>query len=161
MGHSCFNKIPNGCNGIEDRMSVVWTNGVGKGVLTPSDFVRATSTNAAKIFNLYPRKGVIQPGSDADILIFDQNETKTISAKTHHHAGDTNIFEGMQVKGLTHTTLVGGRVVYEDGVVKSKAGSGRYVGRANYGHVYEKIPAQDEQRKIKETPVDRSGKKPS
>ena len=106
--------------------------------------MRATSTNAAKIFNMYPRKGVIQPNADADIVIFDTEASKTISAKTHHHAGDTNIFEGMKVKGLVQTTIVGGRVVYEDGVVKSSPGSGKYVGRDNYGFVYEKIPAQDE-----------------
>lgn len=124
-------------------MAVIWTNGVEKGVLTPSDFVRVTSTNTAKIFNMYPRKGVIQAGSDADIIIFDSNATKTISSKTHHHAGDFNIFEGLKVKGLTQTTLVGGRVVYHDGVVKSNPGSGKYVGREAYGYSYEKIPALD------------------
>jgi dihydropyrimidinase len=100
MGKESFDGIPNGCNGIEDRLSVVWNNGVEKGILTPSDFVRVTSAQTAKIFNMYPRKGVIMQGADADIVVWDPEATKIISSKTHHHAGDFNIFEGMKVKGL-------------------------------------------------------------
>jgi len=97
LGKDDFRSIPNGCNGIEDRMSIVWHKGV-KGVdLTPSDFVRITSTKAAQLFNLYPRKGRIAEGCDADIVVWDGEATRTISKDTHHHAVDFNIFEGMTV----------------------------------------------------------------
>lgn len=84
MGLDTFSKIPNGTNGIEDRMSLVWEFGVGRGLLTPSEFVEVTSTNAAKIFNLYPKKGVVQSGSDADLVVWSE-QNRVISAKTHSH----------------------------------------------------------------------------
>jgi dihydropyrimidinase len=122
MGTEAFTKIPNGCNGIEDRMAVVWSKGVNSGAITPSDFVRATSTQSARIFNMYPRKGIVQAGADADLVIWDPKAEKTISAKTHHQAVDFNIFEGMRVKGLPQTTFSAGRVVYNEGVLSSKPG---------------------------------------
>jgi dihydropyrimidinase len=88
MGKDDFTKIPNGVNGIEDRMSLVWHNGVTAGVLTRQQFVRATSSAAAKIFNVYPRKGLIAVGSDADLVVWNGSAKRTISAKTHHHAVD-------------------------------------------------------------------------
>lgn len=80
-------------------MSIVWHKGVATGKLTPSDFVRVTSSNAARVFNVYPRKGRIEEGSDADVVVWNPKATRTISATTHHHAVDFNIFEGMQVQG--------------------------------------------------------------
>jgi hypothetical protein len=96
--------VPHSCNGIEDRMSIVWHKGV-KGIdLSPSDFVRMTSTKAAMLFNMYPRKGRIAEGCDADIVVWDGEATRTISKDTHHHAVDFNIFEGMTVCVVGPTT---------------------------------------------------------
>ena len=87
-GINDFTKIPNGVNGLEDRMAVIWERGVHTGVMTPERFVGATSTVAARIFNIYPRKGVIAPGSDADVVVWNPDKTRVISAETHHHAVD-------------------------------------------------------------------------
>ena len=101
LGINDFTKIPNGVNGLEDRMSVIWEKGVHAGIMTPERFVGATSTTAARIFNIYPQKGVIAPGSDADVVVWDPNKTRVISAETHHHAVDFNIFEGKITKKIT------------------------------------------------------------
>lgn len=127
MGKDNFSKIPNGVNGLEDRMSVVWEKGVHAGLLDPCRFVAVTSTNSAKIFNLYPQKGRIAVGSDADIVIWNPNATRTISKDTHHHRCDFNIFEGMVCHGVPETVLVRGRVCVEDGNVRVVQGFGRFL----------------------------------
>jgi len=91
--------LPNGIHGIEERLHVMWETLVNTGLITPSDFVRLSSTEAAKIFNLYPQKGLIAPGSDADIAIIDPTKEHVLSAKTHHSALDTSVYEGMNIKG--------------------------------------------------------------
>ncbi len=129
MGIDDFRKIPNGTSGIEDRMAVIWHHGVNTGRLTPSEFVAATSTSAAKIFNIYPRKGALLPGADADVVVWDPKGHRTISAATHHQNIDFNIYEGMEVEGIPAYTISQGRVVYERGELKSVRGAGRYIER--------------------------------
>ena len=128
-GKDDFRKIPNGTGGIEDRMGVLWHHGVRTGRLTPSQFVAATSTNTARIFNLYPKKGTIQAGADADLVIWDPDLTRRISASTHHQNIDFNIYEGMEITGNAAVTLSRGRVVWEDGQLKTERGTGRYINR--------------------------------
>jgi len=135
MGKDDFRKIPNGTGGVEDRMSVLWHHGVGTGRLTPSEFVAATSTNCAKIFNLHPKKGSLAVGADADIVVWDAEASRTISVETHHQNVDFNIYEGMEVQGVCKVSLSRGRVVWNDGDVRTERGTGRYTKRqpfANY-----------------------------
>jgi dihydropyrimidinase len=129
MGKDDFTKIPNGCGGVEDRMSVVWDAGVNSGMLTPSEFVKITSTNTAQIFNIYPRKGVIAPGADADVVVWDPEGTRTISALTQFAKGGFNVFEGRTVRGIPSTTLSAGNVVFHRGVLMAVEGAGRYINR--------------------------------
>ncbi|MBI3715857.1 MAG: dihydropyrimidinase [Betaproteobacteria bacterium] len=132
-GKADFSKIPNGCGGIEERMAVIWDAGVNSGRLTPSEFVAVTSTNAAKLFNLYPQKGIIAAGADADLVLWDPAGSKTISAKTHHSKVDFNIFEGRKVRGVPSHTVSQGRLVYSMGQLNAEAGKGRYLKRPAFG----------------------------
>ncbi len=127
-----FTKIPNGTGGVEDRMHVLWHHGVSSGRLTMNEFVAVTSTNAAKIFNIYPRKGSVSIGSDADLVVWDPEKERTISAKTHHQNVDFNIFEGMKVKGVNVVTISQGRITWADGDVRSEKGKGRYINRPTF-----------------------------
>lgn len=127
LGKDDFSKIPNGVNGVEDRLSVIWEKGVHAGIIDPTRFVAITSTNAAKLFNLYPQKGCIAVGADADLIIWDPTKTRTISAKTHHHAIDFNIFEGLVCHGVPEYVIVTGRVCVDDGELKAVQGYGRFL----------------------------------
>ncbi|XP_058130442.1 dihydropyrimidinase isoform X2 [Anopheles ziemanni] len=127
LGLKDFSKIPNGVNGVEDRMSVVWEKGVQTGLIDAQRFVAITSTNAAKIFNLYPRKGRIAPGSDADLVIWNPKAVRTISASTHHQACDFNIFEGMKCHGVAEFVIVRGRVCLENEHVRVAEGQGSFL----------------------------------
>ncbi|HSP16051.1 MAG TPA: dihydropyrimidinase [Thermoanaerobaculia bacterium] len=129
LGKNDFSKIPNGGPGVENRMSLVYNGGVASGRISLNRFVEITSTSAAKIFGLFPRKGTIAVGSDADIVIFDPNEEMTISAKTHHMNVDYSAYEGMRIKGVTKTVLSRGRVVIEDGKYTGKPGQGQFLKR--------------------------------
>jgi dihydropyrimidinase len=129
MGVGDFRKIPNGTGGLEDRLPVLWTKGVKTGRLTMNEFVAVTSTNIAKILNIYPRKGAIAVGSDADIVVFDPDKKKTISAAKQFSAIDYNVFEGVEVSGLPRFTLSRGEIVFQDGDVTAEDGRGRFIER--------------------------------
>jgi len=128
-GMDDFRKIPNGTGGVEDRLSVMWHHGVRTGRLTPSEFVAVTSTNCAKIFNIHGKKGVIAAGADADIVVWDPNKTRTISAKTHHQKIDHNVYEGMEVTGNAAMTFVRGHLGWDGTNLSTVEGFGRYVDR--------------------------------
>jgi dihydropyrimidinase len=132
MGLDDFRKIPNGTNGVEDRMGVLWHHGVRTGRLTPSEFVAVTSTNAAKIFNIYPKKGAIVAGADADLVVWDPAKTRTISAKTHHQKIDFNIYEGMETQGAAALTMTRGRIQWERDQLVTERGFGRHIDRPCY-----------------------------
>lgn len=129
VGLHDFSKIPNGTGGLEDRMPVLWTHGVGTGRLTMNEFVAVTSTNIARILNIYPKKGAIVVGADADLVIWDPEATKTISAATQVSVIDYNVFEGFKLKGLPRITVSRGEIVYENGKVTAKTGRGKFIAR--------------------------------
>jgi dihydropyrimidinase len=130
-GKDDFRKIPNGAAGVENRLGLMYTYGVAAGRISLQQFVDVTSTQAAKIFNLYPRKGAIAVGSDADLVVYDPKGTSKISAKTHHQRVDRNIFEGFELKGKVSTTVVNGKVQWQDGDLRVERGAGRYLKRTN------------------------------
>ena len=144
-GKDDFRLIPNGTAGIENRLEVLWHHGVSTGKLTMNEFVRVTSTNAAQIFNIYPRKGSISQGADADIVVWDPEASKTISTKTDHQNIDFNIFEGMTVKGCASHTISQGNIVYANGELDVERGAGRYVDRPAFAPYYDALNIQAEQ----------------
>jgi dihydropyrimidinase len=129
LGRDDFSKIPNGGPGVEHRMSLIYDGGVVQKQINLNRFVELTSTAAAKIFGLFPKKGTIAVGSDADIVIFDPNRGQTISAKTHHMRVDYSAYEGRKVQGVVETVLSRGNVIVENGVFKGKAGDGQFLRR--------------------------------
>jgi dihydropyrimidinase len=136
LGRTDFTKIPNGTGGLEDRLPVLWTAAVNSGRLTREEFVAVTSANIARILNIYPRKGAVAIGSDADLVIWDPDATKTITAKSQVSRIDYNVFEGLACRGLPRTTLTRGRVAWLDGDLRAEAGTGDYVTRAPYSAVH-------------------------
>jgi dihydropyrimidinase len=113
------------------------------GLMTPSDFVRATSAGIAQIFNLYPRKGLVAAGSDADVIVLDPQQVHTISAASHHSRMDTNIYEGRAIKGRVVSTISRGRLVWHEGVLDVKPGTGRYVAMGTFGPPFDGIDKLD------------------
>jgi len=148
-GKDDFRITPNGTAGVENRMEVLWHHGVNTGLFNMNEFVKLTSTNAAQIFNIYPRKGSISVGADADIVVWDPEKTKKISAKTHHQNIDFNIFEGMEVKGCASHTISAAKIVYANGELKVERGAGRYVDRPPYSSFYQGLDVQAEKNKPK------------
>jgi dihydropyrimidinase len=131
LGKDDFTKIPNGGPGIEHRVSLVYSGGVHGGRFSPNRFVQLVSTAPAKLFGLYPRKGTVAVGSDADLIVFDADQEQTISVKTHHMRVDYSMFEGTRVKGVPKTVLSQGRVIVENGKFVGKVGAGTFLKREN------------------------------
>jgi len=129
MGENDFSKIPNGAPGIEHRIELLYSEGVRKGRISLNKFVEVTSTNAAKIYGMFPQKGTIAVGTDADIVIFDPDEKHTISAETHHHNCDYSGYEGWDVTGKCKTVLIRGRVAIENDEIKLEKGFGKFIKR--------------------------------
>ena len=132
LGKNDFTKIPNGGPIIEDRMSILFSEGVQKGRITLNQFVDVTSTRTAKLFGLYPKKGTIAVGSDADLLIFDPTVKRKISAETHHMAVDYSAFEGMEVTGEPVSVLCRGEFVIKEKQFVGKSGYGEYIKRSKF-----------------------------
>jgi dihydropyrimidinase len=128
LGKDDFSKIPNGAPGVEHRVPLIY-NGVVENRISLNRFVELTSTAAAKMFGLFPKKGTIAVGSDADIVIFDPDKEQTISASTHHMRVDYSAYEGKKIRGVVEWVLSRGRVVIEDGQYKGKAGDGQFLKR--------------------------------
>ncbi|KAG1677363.1 hypothetical protein FOA52_010742 [Chlamydomonas sp. UWO 241] len=158
-GRGDFRKIPNGVNGIEERMHVVWETMVNSGMMTPMDYVRVTSTAAAQIFNMYPRKGRIAAGSDADMILFDPEEEHVLSASTHHSRMDTNVYEGMKIKGRVVATVSRGRLLWEDGKLYAQPETGRFIPLPTGGALFHGLDKHHESEFVPTrygpTPVDR------
>ncbi|AOV01541.1 dihydropyrimidinase [Delftia lacustris] len=139
MGRDNFAKIPNGTGGVEERLAVIWDAGVNTGRLTPSEFVAITSANTAKLFNIYPRKGLVGVGADADLVVWDPAATHTLSVKTQHSKGDYNIFEGRTVQGMPSHTISQGVVAYAQGDLRAEKGKGRYIKRPAFGPNFDAV----------------------
>ena len=129
LGKGDFSKIPNGLPSVEDLFTLLY-GGVERGHLNLNRFVELVATAPGKMFGLYPRKGTIAPGSDADIVVFDPTVERTLSAGTHHMNVDYSAYEGVSVRGIPEVVLQRGRVLVQDGTFHGKAGEGRFLPRS-------------------------------
>lgn len=136
LGEGDFTRIPNGCGGIEDRLHLLWELGVNAGRISPERFVALTSSNAARTFGLWPQKGSLDIGSDADVIVLDPQRSKTLSAATQHQNTDFSVWEGRQVRGVVVHALSRGDHVWADGDLRAAPGRGRYLPRAAFAGPY-------------------------
>jgi dihydropyrimidinase len=135
LGAEDFTKIPNGLPGVGDRLAILWSYGVGKGRITPNQFVALTSTNAAKIFGLYPRKGALAAGSDADVVVWDPDRRLTYGVAHAHHRTDYNLFEGWELVGFPERVFLRGQLIVDGDQWLGKPGMGRFLKRQPGGMV--------------------------
>jgi dihydropyrimidinase len=140
IGKDDFSKIPNGGPGLENRLQMIHEFGVGGGRISLNRMVELLSTNPAKLFGLYPRKGTIAVGSDADIVVFDPEKRVTISAATHHSKSDYNLFEGTEVTGVPQAVLLRGNVLVENDELVASPGVGQFIARAKFGKELRPVP---------------------
>jgi dihydropyrimidinase len=141
LGRGDFSKIPNGLPGVEDRFTLIYDGGVHQGRISLNRFVELVATAPAKMFGLYPRKGTIAPGSDADIVVFNPAIERTLSARTHHMNVDYSCYEGLTVHGLPEIVLQRGAVLVESGAFKGRRGAGQFLKRSQLQDVPKKEPA--------------------
>lgn len=154
MGKDDFTKIPHGLPGIQDRMSVIWEKGVIGGKIDENRFVAVTSANAAKIYNLYPRKGRIIPGADADVVVWDPEGSKIISVDSQVQGGDVNLYEGLRCHGVPLVTISRGRLVYENEMFTCAQGSGKFCAMRTFpDYLYKKMVQRAKVQAVK--PVER------
>jgi len=144
MGKENFTMIPNGTAGVEERMMILWDKGVNQGKITPNEFVSITSTNTAKIFNIFPQKGTIAVGSDADMVIWDPSAEKTLSANTQHSQIEFSVYEGIRVIGTPITTICNGKIAWNNGEITAQPGDGQYITRPPYASFYQRQLKQNE-----------------
>ena len=140
IGKDDFSKIPNGGPGLENRLQMIHEFGVRGGRISLNRMVELLSTNPAKLFGLYPRKGTIAVGSDADIVVFDPEKQVTISASTHHSKSDYNLFEGTEVTGVPEVVLLRGSVLVENDELVASPGVGQFIARAKFGKELRPVP---------------------
>jgi len=129
LGKEDFTKIPNGLPGVADRLPVMWTCGVRAGRITANQFVTYHSTNPAKIFGLYPRKGTLLPGSDADIVIWDPEKRVEYGVAYAHHRTDYNLYEGWELRGYPEKVFLRGKLIVDGDEWRGKAGDGHFLKR--------------------------------
>ena len=133
LGRNSFAQIPNGCPGIEERLMLLYTHGVRAGRISLNRWVELCCTNPAKLFGCYPRKGVVAPGADADLVVWDPEARRTLSAATQHQRTDYTLYEGWEVVGAPRTVLSRGRVLVNDGAWHGEAGAGQFIHRRPFG----------------------------
>ncbi|NOH11185.1 MAG: dihydropyrimidinase [Chloroflexi bacterium] len=136
LGAEDFTKIPNGLPGVGDRMPIMWTYGVGEGRITPNQFVAYTSTNAAKIFGLYPQKGALQAGSDADIVIWDPDRKLTYGVEHSHHRADYNLYDGWELTGFPDKVFLRGEMIVNGEEWLGHRGMGKFLKRRPGAEVF-------------------------
>ncbi len=130
LGQGDFTKIPNGLPGVGDRLPILWTFGVGAGKISANQFVALTSTNPAKIFGLYPQKGSLLPGSDADVIIWDPDKEIQYGVKVAQHRTDYNLYENWKLKGFVDKVFLRGNLIVDQQNWKGKRGMGRFISRS-------------------------------
>lgn len=135
LGKDDFTKIPNGLPGVADRMPILWTEGVGKGKITANQFVAFTSTNPAKIFGLYPQKGCLEPGSDADLVIWDPEKKLIYGVDVAHHRTDYNLYEGWELEGYPEKVFLRGKCIVDGEKWLGKKGQGKFLARKPFAEV--------------------------
>jgi dihydropyrimidinase len=135
LGQGNFSKIPNGMPGVENRMELIYSGGVEEGRIGLNRFVEITATAPAKMFGMYPKKGTISVGSDADIVILDPNGSHTISADTHHMDVDYSAYEGWEMTGKVETVLSKGKAIIADDAYHGSPGDGEYLPRGTSQYI--------------------------